>query len=241
MSMLDEPNETLMSIARDMVGGRQRASMKVIYARRPYKDANSGKPIAMAGWITWIDDDTLTGALWQKVALGWQPLKQFGYLGSAQGAPDERGPWQKILEHKDGPAQFPTDQLIEFGWYDPERVPVQGVRFPQLRGMKIPLYPCPECSDRDFVKPIHLARHCRNAHSYDRKDIQDLATQLGIDLVREMYGAREKLRVYDYSEPDAEVDEPEIPSEYEIERAPILPRGDGRDRQPVAKKEPIPA
>jgi hypothetical protein len=150
--MSDAPSEELMDLARDLVSGRQRASMKVIYARRPYKDINTGKPIPSAGWITWIDDDTRTGALWNKVALGWQPLKQFGTLGSAQGNPDERGPWQRILEHRDGPALFPVDQLIEFGWFDPERVPVPGVRFPQLKGMKISMFPCPECSDRMFVK-----------------------------------------------------------------------------------------
>lgn len=227
MTMLAAPNEELMDIARSLVGGQQKASMKVIYARRPLKDGNTGKPISMAGWITWIDDDTRTGALWNKVALGWQPLKQYGNLGTRQGDSDELGPWQKILEHPNGPSEFPVDQLIEFGWYDPERVPVAGVRFPQLRGEKIATYPCPECSDRMFTKPIHLARHCRNAHSYDRKDIQDLAEQLGIDLVREMYAGKERLHVYDYTDDETtEETMVVVPPEYEVEQVTVQPRSE---------------
>ena len=161
-----------------------------------------------------------------KMACGWRPLEKFGFIGQRDGAPDPLGPWQKILEHRDGPKLFPVDQLMEFGWFDPDRVPVQGVHFPQLKGMKIPLYPCPECNDRDFVKPIHLARHCRNAHSYDRKDIQDLAEQLGVDLVREMYAGKQKLRVYDYTEGAESEPEPEVPPEYEVEKVAIKPRGE---------------
>ncbi len=236
MTMLtDEHSEVLMDIARSLVGNNQaRASMKVIYARRPQKDANTGKPLQMAGWVTWIDDDTQTGALWLKVAQGWTILKQYGNLGQRDGSPDPLGPWQKILEHRSGPAEFPVDQLMEFGWYDAERVPVPGVRFPQLRGMKIPTYPCPECSDRNFLKPIHLARHCRNAHSYDRKDIQDLAEQLGIDLVKEMYQNKERVQVYDYSdEPEAAPEPPPLPPEFAVERVAVQPRGRGREPTPA--------
>lgn len=238
MTMVGEPTEEMMAIAQALSGGTStKTSMKVIYAKRPMKDGNTGKPISMPGWVTWTDDDTRTGELWRKTALGWRFFKQLGYLGQRDGSPDPLGPWQKILEHKDGPALFPVDQLIEFGWYDPSRVPVEGVRFPQLKGLKIPLYPCPECNDRDFVKPIHLARHCRNAHSYDRKDIQDLADQLGIDLVREMYAGKEKMRTFDYTEDEVEP-EPEVPAEYEVEKVALRPRVDSRgerDSQPVAK------
>ncbi len=237
MTMLGAPpDEQLMDIARQMVSGTQKSSMRVIYARRPYKD-QLGKPISMAGWVTWIDDDTRTGALWQKVAIGWTILKQFGTLGTDRGEPDALGPWQKILEHREGPACFPVDQLMEFGWYDPARVPVQNVKFPQLKGMKIPLYPCPECSSREFNKPIHLARHCRNAHSYDRKDIQDLAEQLGVDLVKEMYAGREKLRVYDYTEQADDEAEPAIvvPPDYEVETVAVRARG---EVSPPAKRKP---
>ncbi len=104
--------------------------------------------------------------------------------------------------------------------------------------MKIPLYPCPECSSREFNKPIHLARHCRNAHSYDRKDIQDLAEQLGVDLVKEMYAGREKLRVYDYTEQADDEAEPElvVPPEYEVETVAV--RGRGEVSKPAKRKPP---
>lgn len=234
--MLAEPTEEMMDIARALSGGTStKTSMKVIYAKRPTKDGNTGRPISMPGWITWTDDDTRTGELWRKTALGWRFFKQFGYLGQRDGSPDPLGPWQKILEHKDGPAQFPVDQLLEFGWYDKRNVPVENVYFPQLKGMKIPRYRCPECEDRVFLKGIHLARHCRNAHSYDRKDIQDLATEMGIDLMHEMYKGKDMIEVYDYTE-DVPEPEPEVPPDYEVEDVVLKPRAErSRDRQPVAK------
>jgi hypothetical protein len=234
-----EHSDELMAIARSVTGGGSKF-MKVIYARRPLTDVNTGKAIQMAGWVTWIDDDVQTGELWRKMAMGWVPLRKYGFLGTKEGEADPEGNWAKILKTPGGPSEFPVDQLLEFGWFDPERVPVHGVKFPQLRGMKIPLYPCPECSDRMFQKPIHLARHCRNAHSYDRKDIQDLAEQLDINLVKEMYGDRQKLQTYDYTDDQPEP-EPVVAPDFEVEPIAVTPRARFLQKAIAHERPPDPA
>lgn len=232
----DVPTETLADLARSMLAGSQKAAMRVLYARRPTVDANTGKPLESAGWITWIDNDTQTGALWRKIALGWKVLNKYGEIHAYA----EKGvsPWTAILQHPDGPREFPVEQLMDFGWFDPQRVErdtgVAGVRFPQLRGQTITQIPCPECSQRVFRKPIHLARHVRNTHAYDRADIEALGKQLGVDFAAELYANRPREVVYDYEDDEAAPAAPAYEPGVAVETITVAPRG--AKPEPTAKQ-----
>jgi hypothetical protein len=225
-------SETLMDLAQQLLGGNRARSMKVIYAKRPSHDVNTGRPLQNAGYVTWIDNDTATGAVFLKIAQGWKPMQQYGTITAY---PDEGiSPWKQILEHPKGPAEFPVEQLLEQGWFDPAKVErdtgVANVRFPQLRGQKITLIPCPDCTERTFQKPLHLAIHCRNTHNYDRADIQALGRELGIDFTKELYKGRPRETVYDYTDVDEPEPDPVLPPDAEVERIVVRPRAERAKR-----------
>lgn len=170
---------TLESISLERTSRRK--SEVVIYYRRPMKGEH-------AGWITWGDSQPSKRA--DMVLRGFEPLPQFGRIATGVLAFDQYGVWGPILTHPRGPAVFPAEQVITFRWYDPEQVgdpwrPIPNVKFPQLKGQKIVEFDCPECSDRVFAKALHLARHLRNTHDYDRSEIIKLGEELGIDFTKE--------------------------------------------------------
>ena len=121
--------------------------------------------------------------------LGFEPLWKFGLLrktvpGTNEG---EQNIWATILEHPDGPAAFPAEQVMISRWYRPEDCPVLGVTFPQLAGHKVKEYQCPECRRPAFaaidgfgaIEP--LGRHLRLIHRWDRVSLVRYGEKVGID------------------------------------------------------------
>ena len=104
------------------------------------------------GWI-------VTGATTASNRSGYE-YKGFIFLarygefanGQAFGAPkeqDARGvPWNPFMEpwrlifQKGGAGEFPIDQIVAMGWH--LRPPYREVKFPQLAGVNITDFPCPE-------------------------------------------------------------------------------------------------
>lgn len=184
MTMIDGQSESLMALAQSLTGSNRRVGGKSLYWRRPLVQSD-GEADPQPGWIFWASNNPF--ALMDNMALGWIPLNKFGEVkGSADGV---RSPWFVILSHKDGPAAFLVDQLIAYQWYDPDKCfKDTGVRavFPQLGGVEITEYDCPECNTVKYAKPIWLARHLRNAHNYDRSEVQAYGKEVGIDFGKEL-------------------------------------------------------
>lgn len=163
--------------ATDM-GGGGRNSEKVIYYRRKN------------GWITW--GDTQASKQMTMIAKGNQPLPQFHHIMYSEDL------WGPILRHPEGPALFPVEQVLTYRWYRKDMLPdlrpivPQGrdlvrsgaqpkVSFPQLAGVKIVEFPCPEPCNRSFHSPLHLGGHLRVMHGYDRSEILKYGEAMGID------------------------------------------------------------
>jgi hypothetical protein len=126
------------------------------------------------------------------IAKGNQPLPQFGIIAYSEDL------WGPILRHPDGPALFPVEQVLTYRWYRKDMLPdlrpivQQGrdlvrsgvqprVAFPQLVGVKIVEFPCPEPCTRSFHSPLHLGGHLRVMHGYDRSEILKYGDAMGID------------------------------------------------------------
>lgn len=128
---------------------------------------------------------------------GFIPLPKYGNIEdyeararrTGQMADDEviDTPWRPILEHPDGPAEFPAEQVMILRWYKEEDCPVPGTAFPQLKGHRVIEYKCPECSRPPFaaingmggIEP--LARHLRVLHSWDRASLVRYGERVGLD------------------------------------------------------------
>lgn len=174
---------------------------RIIYYRRPTKGTN-GRPVEDPGWI--VFGDSISGSkLRDFVARGFQPLMQYGTINSAQrdvrafgskSSPAdptmtrEQYIWEGILSHPDGPAEFPLEQIIAFGWYRPEQCPVPTAYFPQLVGKKVKEYTCPErCGRKPFVEIdgvggiSALRQHLRIMHEWDQANLQAYGERVGID------------------------------------------------------------
>ncbi len=162
---------------------------QVIYYRRP-KLTPKGEPADNAGWITW--GDSKSGSKFYDYAYrGFEPLLKYGLINTnamaEQLMEDPNAVWIPILSHPLGPAEFPVDQVITFRWYRPEKCPVPSARFPQLAGMKIREYKCPECNrapfvDIDSVGGVRsLGNHLRISHEYDRSNLLAYGVSAGID------------------------------------------------------------
>ena len=178
------------------------AGDQIIYYRRPKKGEN-------AGWIIW--GDSISGSKFRDYARrGFQALLQYGTINTVERdnrafgtkisppAPEFRDLtmnmfharylWEAILTHPDGPAEFPVEQIVTARWYRPENVPVADVIFPQLKGLKIKEYNCPErCGRPAFVDidgvggVTSLANHLKISHEWDRVNISAYGDRVGID------------------------------------------------------------
>jgi hypothetical protein len=149
---------------------------KAMYFRRPRDWENH------PGWI--VTAGTNAGRVESYMWRGFEPLHKYGHIeGSEAGG----NPWQQILEHPDGPAEFPAEQVMVLRWYKEKDCPVPGVKFPQLQGHKIVEYKCPECKREPFaaidgeggVEP--LAFHLRVRHAWDRASLVRYGEKVGID------------------------------------------------------------
>ena len=104
-------------------------------------------------------------------------------------ANDRNQIWRRILEHPEGPSEFPVEQIVTFRWYRPELCPVEGVYFPQLQGKKVREYRCPDCKRPAFIDVegevaggvTSLAQHLRIMHGWDRPSIMIYGEHVGID------------------------------------------------------------
>ena len=191
MAALEEARMVLEDheVRSRMGGNAMRKEEYVGYYRKPatYVDPQGVvTPFREPSWITIADTQPLKKMGY--VNRGWIPLPQFGRI-------EDSGPerWRPILTHRDGPIAFPAQQVITARWYDKTKLPgsLRGsdIYFPQLVGIEIEEFPCPDCSgSTSFLNPLHLARHLVNKHDYDRSAIIALGQSLGINFSKSLEG-----------------------------------------------------
>lgn len=134
---------------------------------------------------------------------GFTQLPQYGQFKNGTNEPrakqyetDARGtpwnpavePWRMIMQ-RDGAKEFPVDQIIAFRWH--LNPPYKEVTFPQLEGVAITNYPCPECDKGIFSSTnsleaaeqlrTHLTSAINGRHSYSPTDLRELGGELEID------------------------------------------------------------
>ena len=121
-------------------------------------------------------------------------------------------PWRLILQHQGGVSAFPAWQVIGYRWHI--RPPYREVTFPQLDGVEVYDYFCPECDtgifsatdQQDAVEQlrIHVTSRTNDQHSYRPEDLRALGEELGIDFFapRRRRNARQ---------PEREPEQPEAP------------------------------
>lgn len=118
---------------------------------------------------------------------------------------DARGnPWNPALEpwrlifQLDGAKEFPIDQVVAYRWHI--RPPYREVTFPQLEGVEITNYGCPECERGLFSSTnpneaaqmlrTHLTSRVDEQHSYGPGDLADLGKEWSIDFDSVRMGRR---------------------------------------------------
>ncbi len=198
-----------VQLARMLGQARGKVSERCMYYRKPPKGVE-------AGWIVVQGTNAERQAgLFMK---GFVPLQQYGFVNpqsveapdpEADNAPAYRT-WAPILLKPGGPEEFPVSQLIEMRWYDARYCPVPGVRFPQLEGASLTKFWCPECETIYYHKAIHLARHLRSSHEWDRAEIGAYGQEAGINFAKEASEGRAAVEAFEYSMPAA-TPEPALP------------------------------
>jgi len=182
------------------------------YFRRSLNEVNSdGHPHPQRGWI-------ITGnATWSNVQhfteKGYERLPHYGTFvidtADPRGKPkavDTRGvpwnsalePWKQILQ-MGGAKEFPVSQIIAMHW--DIHPPYRGVAFPQLRGVEVTNYQCPECTRGPFsgLTPRAAAELHAGLDADERAFLLSLArnepswTLLGIEHLEQLPGIRWKL------------------------------------------------
>ena len=147
---------------------------------------------------------------------GFTFLPQYGEFANGTGearadknASDDRGnPWNPAMEpwrlifQRDGVKEFPVEQIIAFRWH--LRPPYKEVKFPQLEGIDIKTYPCPECKKGVFssVNPLeasdqlrtHLTSRINGRHEYTPGDLRELGDELNIDFNSARVGRIEEVK-----------------------------------------------
>lgn len=223
MVTTQEQDEALISAARQAFQTNRARSERVCFYRTPQRKPDGGKHV-QAGWIGW--GDTQQSIKLGKIARGYIPLDQYGFIQAKRRDDDDDGPfelygpWGVILSKPGGPAEFPKDQILTYHWYDAERLrqSLQGsipptlkvrdgmVLWPQLAGQDLRIFACPECSDWRSLEAVFLARHLRIWHDYDRADIIAFGQQYNIDFTTELNREGRVIQAYTF---DAAPDEPE--------------------------------
>ena len=192
------------------------------YFRRSLNEVNSdGHPHPQRGWI-------ITGnATWSNVQhfteKGYERLPHYGTFvidtADPRGTPkaiDTRGvpwnsalePWKQILQ-MGGAKEFPVSQIIAMHW--DIHPPYRGVAFPQLRGVEVTNYQCPECTRGPFsgltpraaaeLLRQHLTSRIDNRHEYRPEDIREVGRALGIDFYTR--NLSREILTYAKSEPES--------------------------------------
>lgn len=199
----DEQLIPLREAFKPLLGG-DRKYEKNLYYRHPETWSTGTaqeKPNARANWIIWAGNNRDRMA--DMMERGFTPLRKFGIAAryaqdepQSQGTPDQYGPWGAILMHPEGPAAFPISQIMTYRWYDPRHCPVPGVVFPQLDGVEIAEYACPDCNDRVFSMALHLSRHLRAQHDWSVDDVVKFGAAMGLDFSREFTKGVKNVRTY---------------------------------------------
>ena len=106
-------------------------------------------------------------------------------------------PWRLIFQ-LGGAHEFPVEQIIAYRWHI--RPPYREVKFPQLAGVEITNYGCPECDKGVFssVNPreaaiqlrTHLTSRSNGQHSYTPADLRELGKEWDIDFESARSGRR---------------------------------------------------
>lgn len=159
---------------------------------------------------------------------GFRFLPQYGEfkngtneLRARQLAADDRGvawnpaiePWRLIFQRR-GAGEFPVEQIIAYRWH--LRPPYKEVTFPQIDGVDITTYPCPECekgifsstNDKEAAQQLrtHLTSGVNQRHNYTATDLRELGKELAIDFdsarVGRVQAVKEQMGVPASMEPD---------------------------------------
>ena len=153
---------------------KKRKYTKDGYYRRP----NEGED---AGWII-VGPVSANGTVVEDfIERGFEPLRKYGHISHT-----EKNPWRTILEHPDGPGEFPLDQIMALRWWRPQDIPLPGVHFPQLAGHKVKEIPCPDCKRPFFAVDGEggvgeLAKHLRIMHGWDTKQLDTYGERVDIN------------------------------------------------------------
>lgn len=216
-------SEQHVQLARILGQAKGKVSERLMYYRKAPKGLE-------AGWIVVQGTNAeRQNGLFMK---GMVPLHQYGIVNPQAVEPPDPDAnsaqayrhWAQILTAPGGPEEFPVSQLMEYRWYDQRYCPVPGVRFPQLEGAKISKFWCPECESVYFHRAIHLARHLRSSHEWDRAEIAAYGDEAGISFTKEAVGDRATVETVEYAMPEVIV-EPELPMpQMDVEEFRAAPR-----------------
>ncbi len=198
-----------------------RRSRGAVYYRKP------------DGWIDWGGYDD---ALQHFNERGFQALyPKYGRISAllkdeeGEDYPDPASVWGPILRHPDGPAEFPIEQIITLRWYQDADCPVPGTRFPQLRGVKVTEYLCPQCKRAPFISAVDehgaavissdgvtgLANHLQIMHGWDRASLNSYGERTGIDFNR--VGTAKSVRELGFDDQPAGPEPESAAPEFEVE------------------------
>lgn len=159
------------------------------------------------GWIS--TGPTSTGNLQDFRDMGYDFLSQYGQFKNVDDTTHERDingvgwnsfqePW-RLLFQRGGAKEFPISQIIAYHWHI--KPPYREVKFPQLEGVEIHDYFCPECdtgvfsstNDAEAVRMLrqHLMSKINDSHAYRVEDFQKLGEEWEIDFFNQRVGGRD--------------------------------------------------
>ena len=170
-----------------------------MYYRRP----RTGQQV---GWI--VTGGSNAGRVQNMQLRGFEPLYKYGFIPVG-----EENKWATILNHPDGPLEFPADQVLTLRWY--REPPVLGVTFPQIGGQRVVEYRCPECDHLPFVSIngsggiLPLGNHLRITHSWDRASLMKFGEKKGIDFDAIYSGEGAVAQVVEFGDGDTEAQCPD--------------------------------
>ena len=140
--------------------------------------------------------------------MGYSFLSKYGQFKNVNDITHEvdinRVPWNSYAEawrrifQLGGAKEFPIDQIIAFRWHI--RRPYKEVTFPQLEGVEIYDFYCPECdqgvfsstNEREALIQLrhHLTTTINGPHSYRVEDLTRLGQEWGLDFFAQGVGRR---------------------------------------------------
>jgi hypothetical protein len=167
------------NIQTGLMGGSSRHDT-AMYAKRPADAEND------PGWVTVISRHQLEAMMIR----GFVPLWAYGNIKGPEEGEVGWTRWKQILQHPNGPSEFPVSQVLQLRWYKPEDCPVPGTKFPQLAGHKVKEYKCPECRRAFYAHDGHggvgdLGHHLKYIHAWDRPSLVKYGEAVGIASQRE--------------------------------------------------------